>query len=59
VRQAPGLVPQAAGILHQHIPQGRGATVLSLVADGVFLAEVLGSDDEVGHRKFQVLRFKC
>jgi hypothetical protein len=25
--------------------------VLGLVADGVFLAEVLGLDDEVGHRK--------
>jgi hypothetical protein len=39
--------------------KSRITAVLSLVPNSVLLAEVLGFDDEVGHRRFEVLRFKC
>ncbi len=39
-----------SGILHQHIAQSHIATPLRLVADGVFLAEIFGFDDDVIHK---------
>ena len=48
------LIPQAAGVLHQYIPQGHVAAVVALVTDGVFLAEIFGLDDDVGHALNQI-----
>ena len=47
-----GGAPEGARVLRQHVAQGHVAAVLGLVADGIFLAEVLGLNDDISHSSF-------
>ncbi len=46
-----GSEPEASGILHENFTESYAAAFFRLVSDGIFLAEILGFDDDVGHRK--------
>jgi len=48
---------RAARVLHQHVTQGHVAAIRGLVADGVWLAQGFGLDDDVSYSCYKELPF--